>query len=92
MRKDDHSGSDLLLQLVEFLITLLDLFVQSLVFDLQLLEVDQVQAIRQLLLLLVHLLKVIVAIPQRNVLQAVLMHLLVFDLLMLLPVIDHFIR
>ena len=92
MRKDDHSSSDLLLQLVEFLITLLDLFVQSLVFDLQLLEVDQVQAIRQLLLLLVHLLKVIVAIPQRNVLQAVLMHLLVFDLLMLLPVIDHFIR
>jgi hypothetical protein len=57
-----------------------------------LLEVDQVQAIRQLLLLLVHLLKVIVAIPQRNVLQAVLVHLLVFDLLMLLPVIDHFIR
>ena len=92
MRKDDHSGSDLLLQLVEFLITFLDLFVQSLVFDLQLLEVDQVQAIRQLLLLLVHLLKVIVAIPQRNVLQAVLVHLLVFDLLMLLPVIDHFIR
>ena len=92
MRKDDHSGSDLLLQLVEFLITFLDLFVQSLVFDLQLLEVDQVQAIRQLLLLLVHLLKVIVAIPQRNVLQAVLVHLLVFDLLMLLPIIDHFIR
>ena len=92
MRKDDHSGSDLLLQLVEFLITFLDLFVQSLVFDLQLLEVDQVQAIRQLLLLLVHLLKVIIAIPQRNVLQAVLVHLLVFDLLMLLPVIDHFIR
>ena len=92
MRKDDHSGSDLLFQLVEFLITFLDLFVQSLVFDLQLLEVDQVQAIRQLLLLLVHLLKVIVAIPQRNVLQAVLVHLLVFDLLMLLPVIDHFIR
>jgi hypothetical protein len=57
-----------------------------------LLEVDQVQAIRQLLLLLVHLLKVIIAIPQRNVLQAVLVHLLVFDLLMLLPVIDHFIR
>ena len=77
---------------MEFLITFLDLFVQSLVFDLQLLEVDQVQAIRQLLLLLVHLLKVIVAIPQRNVLQAVLVHLLVFDLLMLLPVIDHFIR
>ena len=46
VRQDDHGGRDLFLELVEFLIAFLDLFVQSLVLNFQLLKVDQVKPIR----------------------------------------------
>jgi hypothetical protein len=46
VRQDNHGGRDLFLELVEFLIAFLDLFVQSLVLNFQLLKVDQVKPIR----------------------------------------------
>ena len=46
VRQDNHGGRDLFLELVEFLIAFLDLFVQSLVLNFQLFKVDQVKPIR----------------------------------------------
>lgn len=40
MTEDNNSGGDLLSKLMKFFVSLLDLFVKSLVFDLQLLEID----------------------------------------------------
>ena len=50
MGQDLHSGRGFLAQFVQFVVALLDLLVQRLVFDLQLLEVDQMQTLGQLLL------------------------------------------
>lgn len=73
---------------MELLISLLNLFIQSLVLDLELLKVDQVQAVSQLLLLLVDLVKIVVSVAQRNVLQTVLMHFLVLETLVHFPLLD----
>ena len=56
MREDDDGGGNLLPEFVQLLVSLLDLFIEGLVLDLQLLEIDQMEAIRQLLLLLQDLL------------------------------------
>ena len=52
VRQYHHRVRYLLAQLVQLLVSLLDLLVEGLVLDLKLLEVDQVKAVRQLLLLL----------------------------------------
>ena len=51
MREYDDGGGNLLPEFVQLLVSLLDLLVEGLVFDLELLEIDQMEAIRQLLLL-----------------------------------------
>jgi hypothetical protein len=77
MRQYNHRVRDLLAQLVEFFVSLFDLLVECLVFDLELFEVDEVEAVSELLLLLEDLLLVGEAVPQGDVLEAELVHLLV---------------
>lgn len=89
VRQDNHSSGDLFLQLVQLLISLFNLFIQGLVFDFKLLEVDQVKTISQLLLLFVDLVQVVVAVPQRNILETVLVDLLIFDSLVDFPLFNH---
>jgi len=45
VREDDDSGSDLLSEFVQLLVSFLDLLIQSLIFDLQLLEINQMKTI-----------------------------------------------
>jgi len=89
VRQFDDGVGDLLAELVQFLITLLDLLVEGLVLDLELLEIDQVKTVSQLLLLLVDLVEVLVAIAQRNVLETVLVNFTVLQTLVDLPSLDH---
>jgi hypothetical protein len=89
VRQFYNSVGDLLVEFVQLLITFFDLFIQSLVLDLKLLEINQVKTISQLLLLLVDLVEVFVAITQRNILQTVLMNFTVLKALMHLPSINH---
>ena len=71
---------------MQFLISLLNLLVQGLVLNLQLLEVDQMKAIGQLLLLLEYLLFVGESVPEGDVLESELVDLLVLlELGLLLP-------
>lgn len=77
VRQDHHRVRDLLPQLMKFFVSLFDLLVEGLVFDLELFEVDEVEAVCELLLLLEDLLLVGEAVPQGDVLQAELVHLLV---------------
>jgi hypothetical protein len=59
-----------------------------LVFDFQLFKIDQVQPVGKLLLLAQHLLLVLQTVPQRDVLQPVLVDLLVFCCVGFLPLFD----
>lgn len=77
MRQDHHCKSDFLLEFVQLFVPLLDLLVQSLVFDLQLLEINQMKAVSKLLLFLVDLVEVVMSIAKRNVLETVLMDILI---------------
>ena len=90
MRQDDHCCGDLLSKLVQLFVSFFDLLVKSLVFYLQLLEVDQVQAISELFLLLQNLLLVGKSISECDVLQSILMHLLVLKSIHFLPFVKHF--
>lgn len=89
MRKDDDCSGDLESQLVQILITLLNLLVQGLVLNLQLFVIDQMQALSKLLLSAEDLLLVGKSISEGNVLQSVLMNFLVLGLVVLFPVLDH---
>lgn len=86
----DHLNvvDDLAEELLKLLVSLLDLLVQRLVLDLQLLEVDDVEAVSQLLLLLEDFLLVSKTVAQSDVLQAVLVDLLVVCRLRLLPLVE----
>lgn len=77
MRQDHNSKSDFLLEFVQLFVPLLDLLVQSLVFDLQLLEINQMKAVSKLLFFLVDLVEVVMSIAKRNVLETVLMDILI---------------
>jgi hypothetical protein len=90
VRQDDHGLSDLLSKLVELFISLFDLLVKGLILNLQLLEIDQVKTIGELLLLFEDLLFVSQFVSQGNVLQSILMHFLVLERLLLLPLIELF--
>lgn len=86
MWEDNNGSGDLLSEFVQFLISLLNLLVQGLVLNLQLLEVDQMKAIGQLLLLLEYLLFVGESVPEGDVLESELVDLLVLlELGLLLP-------
>ena len=84
VRQYHHRVRYLLTQLVQLFVSLFNLLVEGLVLDLELLEVDEVEAVSELLLLLEHLLLVREAVSQRDVLQPKLIHLLVLLKLTLL--------
>lgn len=89
VRQDNDRLRNLLLELMKFFVTLLNLLVQGLIFNLQLLEIDQVKTIGELLLLLVLFVKVVVTVTKGDVLQTVLVDLLVLKALMHFPLLDH---
>ena len=88
VRQDDHRGHNLLPQLVQLFVPLLNLLVEGLVLDLELLEVDEVEAVCELLLLLENLLLVGESVAQSNVLKAVLVDFLIATGLVVLPLLD----
>lgn len=75
-------------ELLELFVSFLDLLVKSLVLNLQLLEVDNVEAVGQLFLLLEDLLLIGETVAQGDVLQTVLVDFLVVSRLRLLPLIE----
>ena len=77
MGQDYDSLSDLLSQFLQFFVSLLDFFIQGLVFDLELLKIDEMQAVSKLLSFLEDLLLIRETVTQSDVLQSVLMHFLV---------------
>ena len=89
VRKSVHIPSHLDLELVKLLIPLLNLLIQSLILNLELLVINQVQSIGQLFLLSKYLLLVCKLVSQSDVLQSVLIHLLVLGLICLFPLLDH---
>ena len=89
MGKDNDGSRDLVSKFVKIFVTLLDLLVQSLVLNLKLFIIDQMQTVSELLLSAENLLLVGKSVPQCNVLQPILMHFLILGLVMLLPVFDH---
>ena len=88
VRQDYDSSCDLLSEFVQFLVSLLDLLIQSLIFDLKLFEINQMQTICKLLLLLEDLLLVCESIAEGDVLKAELIDLLVLLELSLLLLCD----
>ena len=85
MRQDDHSLRDLASQLVQLFVSLFDLFVQGLILDFELLEIDQVETIGQLFLLLQDFLFIGQLVSESNVLEPILMDFLVLQGLTVLP-------
>lgn len=81
---------DLLSKLLQLLVSFLDFLVQGLVFDLELLEVDEMEAVSKLLTLLEYLLLVGEAVSQSDVLESVLMDLLIFERLAFFPLFEGF--
>lgn len=73
-----HNGiRDLLTQFVQLFVSLLNFLVERLIFDLELLKVDQVKTISKLLFLLEYFFLVGEAVSQGDVLQSELIHLLI---------------
>lgn len=75
---------------MKLVVTLLDFVVKRLVFNLKLFEVNQMETISELFLFLKNFFLVGKTIAQRNILQAVLVHLLVLAGFVLFPVLYHF--
>lgn len=90
MRDDNDSSTDLPGQLGELFVTLFYLLIKSLVFNLELFKVNEMETISELLLLLEDLLTVSQLILELNVLKSVLMHFRVLGLVSSFPVVDHF--
>ena len=75
---------------MKFFVSFLDFLIQSLILNLELLEVYQVESVSKLLLLLEYLLKICVSITKSNVLEAILMHFLIFFSFYTFPVFNYF--
>lgn len=90
MRDDNDSSTDLPGKLGELFVTLLNLLVKSLVLDLKLFKINEMESISELLLLFKYLLAVSQLILELNVLKSVLMHFRVLSLVGGFPVVDHF--
>ena len=88
MRQDDHSTCDLLLELMQLFVSFLDLFVQRLIFNLQLFEIDQVETVGKLLFLFQNLFFVRQLVSQSDILKSVLMHFLIFEGFALFPLVE----
>mmetsp|Transcript_30772 Transcript_30772/g.88880 ORF Transcript_30772/g.88880 Transcript_30772/m.88880 type:complete len:263 (-) Transcript_30772:276-1064(-) len=91
MCDDLHRCHCLLPQLVQFLVSLFDLLVERLVLDLQLLEIDDVQVLRELVLLPQRLLQLRKPVLQRDVRATHLLHLGVLVQLELFDLLDDFV-
>lgn len=89
MRENDNRSGDLVSELVEVFIALLDLLIQSLVFNLQLLVINQMETVCELLLSAEDLLLICKSVSESDVLKPVLMYFLIFCLVVLFPVLDH---
>ena len=92
MRKDDDVSGDLVSESVELFVSLFDLLVKGLIFNLELFEIDQMETISQLFSLLEDLLLVGQSISQSDVLKSVLMHLLILKRLTFIPLLQDLLR
>ena len=88
VRKHDDGVDDLASQTGQLLVSLFDLLVESLIFDLELLVIDQVKTFSQLFLLLQNTLLILKSVSQSNVLKTVLMDFLIFGFVGFLPILD----
>ena len=78
VRQNDHVSHDLSAQFGQLVVSLFNLLVKGLVFNLELLEVDQVETVCKLFLLTENLLLVSESVAKGNVLETVLMNFLIF--------------
>mmetsp|Transcript_148178 Transcript_148178/g.258996 ORF Transcript_148178/g.258996 Transcript_148178/m.258996 type:complete len:240 (+) Transcript_148178:915-1634(+) len=88
VRQGVDCGGGLLAQLQQVLVPLFDLLVEGRVLNLQLLEVDQVQSIRQLFLLLQEVAKLLHLVPHLDVIDPHIPDLLVLLFLLFLVSIN----
>lgn len=72
---DLHGGRRLLAKLEELLVAFFDLFVERLILDLKLFEIDQVELVRELLLAAQVALKLSQLVPEVDILQPHLLQL-----------------
>ena len=73
----------------KLLVSLFNLLVKSLVFDLELFVIDKMETLSKLLLLFENLLLVGQSVSQSDVLEAILMNFLILGFISFLPVLDH---
>ena len=81
---------DLAAKTSQLFVSLLNFLVQSLVFDLKLLVIDQMETFSQLLLLLKDLFLICKTVSKRDILETILMYFLIFGLVSLFPFLDNF--
>ena len=79
---------DLTAQSGQLFVPLLNLLIQRLIFNLQLLVIDQVETFCKLLLFLQYFLLIGQSISQCDVLKSILMNFLIFGLIGFLPLLD----
>ena len=73
----------------QLLVSLFNLLIKSLVLDLELFVIDQMETLSKLLLLLKDLLLIGKSVPQGDVLETILMNFLILGFISFLPVLDH---
>ena len=88
MSKDLHGSLNLLMQLLKILVSLVNFLVISLVFNLQLLEVDEIQTLYHLFLFFEQELALLELCLALNVFQAGLFEFFVFFALLLFEIIN----
>ena len=88
VRQHDHMVDNLSAETGQLLVPLLNLLVERLVFNLQLLVIDQVKTFSKLLFLLQYFLLVGETVSERDILQSILMNFLIFGLIGFFPLLD----
>ena len=88
VRQHDHMVDNLSAETGQLLVPLLNLLVERLVFNLQLLVIDQMKTFSKLLFLLQYFLLVGETVSERDVLQSILMNFLIFGLVGFFPLFD----
>jgi hypothetical protein len=88
--RQNYDISDYLgFKFTQLIIPFLDLFIEGLIFNFELLKVNQVKTVCELLLLTKHFLLVCQSVTQSNVLKAILMNFLVFCRVSIFPLFNH---
>jgi hypothetical protein len=88
--RQNYDISDYLgFKFTQLIIPFLDLFIEGLIFNFELLKVNQVKTVCELLLLTKHFLLVCQSVTQSNVLKAILMNFLVFGRVSIFPLFNH---